>query len=470
MAAATLDTDTLRDDAPYDDRHCLLYGLRDAHFAGARSTEGSDYSSSLDDLLGSFHAAQTNACARRSEGAGPTDNKILRKLEWAAHGVPANLLVPTLLTCDLELDESTRVAAAEFIEDENGDWVPCMSADAISMRPSQGHEACEATLLRMVEAASHGVIIKPVLGANSIGVLLLSLAHDSPLAPLPLASGQPRPASAALAMRLPADHMWATAPVKNARVQESALAIPLERWFDECVLHNHALVGGESSGLRRFLAEPVVAHDQELCVLSVNGGRLQVLAGRANCMERLLMLQDEPTFVAASDFSPPSCRSGSVLDEEARKRCTAMVLEQRVAGDVAGRTVHEAVRQTVVSLGEGLGEGLGASAFRADFFVRFGAYGSDQPCTLTLNEVEHAFSAGSAVGWFGAPSVDLALRAWALGGDRRQRERFEAELKAELEAKLAASAGADERGLRRTLCMYIHRYACTCMCIYIHRC
>ena len=28
---------------------------------------------------------------------------------------------------------------------------------------------------------------------------------------------------------------------------------------------------------RRFLAEPAVAHDQELCVLAVNGGRLQVL-------------------------------------------------------------------------------------------------------------------------------------------------------------------------------------------------
>ena len=29
-------------------------------------------------------------------------------------------------------------------------------------------------------------------------------------------------------------------------------------------------------------------------MLAVNGGRLQVLAGRTNCMERLLMLDGEP--------------------------------------------------------------------------------------------------------------------------------------------------------------------------------
>ena len=50
----------------------------------------------------------------------------------------------------------------------------------------------------------------------------------------------------------------------------------------------------DATGARRFLAEPTVAHQQELCVLAVNGGRLQVLAGRTNCMERLLMLEGEP--------------------------------------------------------------------------------------------------------------------------------------------------------------------------------
>ena len=52
------------------------------------------------------------------------------------------------------------------------------------------------------------------------------------------------------------------------------------------MLRNHELVGRiatvpDAAGRRRFLAEPAVAHDQELCVLAVNGGRLQV---RATCI------------------------------------------------------------------------------------------------------------------------------------------------------------------------------------------
>ena len=111
------------------------------------------------------------------------------------------------------------------------------------------------------------------------------------------------------------------APVKGVKTTEIARALPLSGWFEATVLRNHELVGRVSTapdapGARRFLAEPVVAHDQELCVLAVNGGRLQVpyiqsqhgcstiaawihvrlqvLAGRTNCMERLLMLEGAP--------------------------------------------------------------------------------------------------------------------------------------------------------------------------------
>ena len=81
-----------------------------------------------------------------------------------------------------------------------------------------------------------------------------------------------------------------------------------------------------------------------------------------------------------------------------------------------GRTLHEVIRATVLALGRG----AGASAFRVDFFVRWGCdagVGYDGGCTnsgdagcngqsasLYLNEVELGFSAGSAIGWFGALS------------------------------------------------------------------
>ena len=102
--------------AVYSDRRSLLFGLHGLTFddsSGARSTEGADFAASTDELLGSFHTAQTNAAARRREAAGASllDDKAQRKHEWAKLGVPASLLVPTLLTCELQLDESTRVEA-----------------------------------------------------------------------------------------------------------------------------------------------------------------------------------------------------------------------------------------------------------------------------------------------------------------------------------------------------------------------
>ena len=83
-----------------------------------------------------------------------------------------------------------------------------------------------------------------------------------------------------------------------------------------------------------------------------------------------------------------------------------------------GRTLHEVIRATVLALGRG----VGAAAFRVDFFVRWGCDGGQgcdgghgctnsgdngcngQSASLYLNEVELGFSAGSAIGWFGAMS------------------------------------------------------------------
>ena len=85
-----------------------------------------------------------------------------------------------------------------------------------------------------------------------------------------------------------------------------------------------------------------------------------------------------------------------------------------------GRTLHEVIRATVLALGRG----AGASAFRVDFFVRWGCDGGQgcdggngstdhgdagcngQSASLYLNEVELGFSAGSAIGWCGAVSKD----------------------------------------------------------------
>ena len=89
-----------------------------------------------------------------------------------------------------------------------------------------------------------------------------------------------------------------------------------------------------------FMIEPVITHDVELSVLAVNGGRFQVMAGRSNTMERLLMLEKSGTLIAPSDFSPPSCRP-HVLSQRLRGMHTAMVLRQRTRGDAAGRREGE---------------------------------------------------------------------------------------------------------------------------------
>ena len=115
------------------------------------------------------------------------------------------------------------------------------------------------------------IVIKPTHGCNVRGVLRLSIADDS-MEGVPTPDGEPRQ-SPSLAHALPSGMMWASAPVKQQSVLETSRCLPRDGWFDELVLQNHDLAGSHS----RFLCEPAIAHDQELCVLAVCGGRVQVL-------------------------------------------------------------------------------------------------------------------------------------------------------------------------------------------------
>ena len=282
----------------FSDRHSLLlYGVRGIEFSGARSTEGASYSSSLDALLGAFSAAQKNAAMRR---AASEDDKVGRKLKWAAMGIPAYLIVRTLHVGALELDESTRREAPEFVLDEAGNWAPCLEADEVWMKAARGDEACESTLTQLLLNADRGLVLKPVNGSNSAGVIVLSLAEHDPFSSLPLASGQPREERVRLASSLPSAHLWVAKPNKAIGASESPRSYPLDVWFDALVLQNHTLCGRVDSapGVKRFIAEPMVAHDYELSVLAVNGG-LIVLVSTSNATQRRCSPPDVADLFAA---------------------------------------------------------------------------------------------------------------------------------------------------------------------------
>ena len=84
--------------------------------------------------------------------------------------------------------------------------------------------------------------------------------------------------------------VWLGGPNKVIGAELTERCVPFATLWQEAVLQNVELAGPS----RVFLAEPAIAHDQELCVLAVDGGRLQLAAGRSLVMERLLMLDDEP--------------------------------------------------------------------------------------------------------------------------------------------------------------------------------
>jgi hypothetical protein len=86
-----------------------------------------------------------------------------------------------------------------------------------------------------------------------------------------------------------------------------------DRWFEELILTQAESIfksgRAAAGGSRTLIIEGQVPYDQELAVLCINGGRVQVLAARTNCMERLLLLEGHEALVAVSDFTPPSCNA-----------------------------------------------------------------------------------------------------------------------------------------------------------------
>jgi hypothetical protein len=439
IVARALDADTLT--RYYSDPQSQLYGLADALYVGAAPSEGSSYCSSLSELIREFTEAHLSPRAREDAGYWSFD-KVARKKRWATLGVPRSMIVPTLAT-PLVLE---GMDAPELAESLNG-----------FIRPG------------------HAIVLKPAVGAGSSGLLCLSVDRD-PLEHVPTASGEPRTQQPPWTpLTLPADCVWAFTPKKSNpdpegrgererrswSESEELRSCRRADWFAQLVLGD---VEAHSGPTGTMIVEPLIEHDQELCVLAVNGGAVQVLAGRANCMERLLMLDGQETLVAASDFTPPSCRS-HVLSPQQRQLHTAMVLQQRASTDPARRPLHDAIRALVARLGSA----LRLSAFRVDVFVRWGVVNATVDDTasrsaggvdtegasrsaggvdagrrvpteaaLFLNEVESGFNANRMLGWFGAPLTDYAMRAWALGGDPAQRQAF-----ATKAAAASASASAD---------------------------
>lgn len=376
----------------YDDERSMLYGLRGTAFSGPASSEGSDYSSSLSDLIAAFTAAQQSAALRCEAGAW-SDDKVIRKEYWLKFRVHEALIIPTLLT-------GVLMGAG----DGSGSFCP--------KDPN-----CKAILQQLL-AAHEALVLKPTHGVNSSGVLIVSIAAE-PLRFVPTSSGEPRQRPR-FHPKLPAECVWAFSPAGAGFGKlgvESVGCYGSGEWFSRLVCADEMSndVGGERGS---FLVEQCIPYDVEVSVLAINGGRVQVLCGRSNVMERLLMLEGQPTFVAASDFSPPSCR-GHVLSPDSRRRHTAMMLQQTATGHLSGQTLHEIIRQAVSQIAVA----LGSAALRVDFFVRWGNADGTVPASLMLNEVEHGFSPTAMVGWFGEPLTDYAMRAWALGGDRKQQAR-----------------------------------------------
>ena len=79
-----------------------------------------------------------------------------------------------------------------------------------------------------MRASADGLVLKPVTGSNSRGLLVLSLAATHPFAPLPLATGQPRKQEQEIAgdRCLPAEHLWVFAPVKGVKTTEVRTLTP----------------------------------------------------------------------------------------------------------------------------------------------------------------------------------------------------------------------------------------------------
>ena len=421
------------------------------------------HASHPNDLIGCFASAQ-----RSNLPPAWADQKVDRKLVWRdTIGVEEWLIVPTLYSCDLVWDGSACDDVPEFIADGEGGFTPSFESIKAIYTPSDPR--CRAELCSLLR--SHGLLVlKPAVGANSKGVLLLSTTADG----LSIKGEEELTgASASLTAIGEEDHeaaqcdegeanavkptdglagsggggddndddddddldecgdveprVWVGAPIKTWRSKGDGgrSSLPFGRVWREMVIRNPLLCG-------TFLAEPIIPHDQELCVLAINGGRLLVLAGRSLCMERIVRLAGEgEARVAESDFEIPEWFAGSSVrswrraDAETRARHTRWALTQIVEGDSARRTVSEVLLDTAERLASRYFDGRPGAAIRVDYFVRWGADDGSRGARVWVNEVEHGFNPASIIGWYGARLTTLALQFWLIGGSTSARAAYD---------------------------------------------
>ena len=226
-----------------------------------------------------------------------------------------------------------------------------------------------------------------------------------------------------------------------ARAQERH-CLRLASWVHHRAERKHRW---RSGGVGAFLLDgPSAAQDLELCVLAINGGALQLIAGISQCVERVLMLDGREPMITPSDFQVPRKSVGFLCDQlpvappAERAENTRRILAQRVEADLRGRTVCEVIRDAVCTLArlhtaaeaysDEAQEGaqkrdLGTAAFRVHFCVRWArGEAAGEGARIWIDEVEHSGKAGNLVGWFGCACTMMALRAWVVGGDPEQLE------------------------------------------------
>mmetsp|Transcript_15235 Transcript_15235/g.33112 ORF Transcript_15235/g.33112 Transcript_15235/m.33112 type:complete len:431 (-) Transcript_15235:483-1775(-) len=354
------------------------------------------------------------------------NNKVERKERWEQLGVEARLIVPTLYTGELEW-RGEREEVPFLVETDGGGFAPNLDQGAPILHPSDA--GFEATL-RGLLLEHRRLVLKPSKGANSVGVLLLSV-EDDPLRGVPIASGFERVADAHQPPALqPAfgrgdmdpllERVWVGAPEKsNLSTQDAASRVLFDHAYHQQILRAEKLIGN-------VLVEPSIVHDQEVCVLSMVGGRVQIIAGRSLVMNRILLFAEHLPIVMDDDFEDPGwpeLYSGQwpVADPAVRERHTRWMLTRKLDSDSHGRSLCEVIRGAVRHLATVGSSGDGeSSAFRADFFVNWGD-SAGEGARVWLNEVEHGFNGGCTLGWFGQRCMQVALRMWVLGTDEAHR-------------------------------------------------
>ena len=122
------------------------------------------------DLLGEFAAAQ-----RRASGTLPkwVDHKVERKHVWRRLGVPEAFIVPTLYSAHLV---QSHAETPEFVDDGEGGFMPSLDSGAVVLSPDD--PGCKERLRALL--VEHGtLVVKPAVGANSKGVLLLATSASA---------------------------------------------------------------------------------------------------------------------------------------------------------------------------------------------------------------------------------------------------------------------------------------------------